>query len=105
MIDLEDISAPGEAQKTFICLRHCPTVAGINASAKAALDRLESSGDPSGNPHSSPYNAAIGSHYKAADYASTTPDGQVTDFYGNGSHLLFYTGDHFDDASVYINDL
>ncbi|MDA9724564.1 hypothetical protein N9V05_01875 [Gammaproteobacteria bacterium] len=103
-IDLEDISAPGEAQKTFICLRHCPTVAGINASAKAALDRLESSGDPSGNPHSSPYNAAIGSHYKAADYASTTPDGQVTDFYGNGSHLLFYTGDHFDDASVYIND-
>ncbi len=103
-IDLEDISAPGAVEKTFICLRHCPTVAGVNASAKAALDRIESSGTSNGSPHASPYNAAIGSHYKAADYASTTPDGRIDDFYGNGSHLFFQTGDHFDDSSVYLGD-
>ena len=97
-VDIESI-----ADTTLLCLKHCPTVAGVNALAKAALDALETN---SGTTlHDSPFNAAIGSHFKAADYAATTPNGQINDFYGTGAHYMFEEGDHFYDeqSSVYLS--
>ncbi len=98
-VDIESIS-----DTTFLCLRNCPTVSGVNASAKAALDAIQTN---SGETlHASPYNSAIGPHFKAADYAATTPDGQITDFYGTGAHYLFQEGDYFheEQSSVYLSE-
>ena len=61
-------------------------------------------GNSGTGPHASPYDATIGSHFKQTDYEATTPDGQITDFYGNGSHYNFRVGDRFNDDSVYITD-
>ena len=96
-VDIESV-----ANGNFICLKHCPTVSGVNATAKAALDAIV--GNSGTGPHASPYDATIGSHFKQTDYDAPTPKGQITDFYGNGSHYNFRVGDYFNEDSVYITD-
>ena len=96
-VDIETVS-----DGNFICLKHCPTVAGVNATAKQALDAIVA-GSGTG-PHDSPYDATIGAHFKQTDYEAPSTDGQINDFWSNGSHYTFNVGDYWNEASVYIND-
>ena len=98
-VDIESV-----ADGTFLCLKNCPTVSGVNASVKAALDAIQTN---SGETlHASPFNTAIGPHFKAADFAATTPNGQIDDFYGTGAHFMFEEGDyfHYEQSSVYLSE-
>lgn len=97
-VDIESV-----ADGKFICLKHCPTVAGVNAAAKSALDAIVAYDptDPS-TPmvtlHDSPYNAAIGPHFKSA--------GTIADFWGDGQNLTYLVGQSFwdEESSVYLSE-
>ena len=96
-VDIETVS-----DANFICLKNCPTAAGVSATAKAALDAIVAQSGT--GPHVSPYDATIGAHFKQTDYEAPATDGQINDFWGVGAHYNFQVGDYWNEASVYIND-
>ena len=97
-VDIESV-----ANGNFICLKHCPTVTGVNATAKAALDAIVA--ESGFGPHPSPYDATIGAHFKQTDYEAPSTDGRIDNFWGTGSHYNFQVGDYWNEDSVYISDV
>ena len=81
-VDIETVS-----DANFICLKNCPTAAGVSATAKAALDAIVAQSGT--GPHVSPYDATIGAHFKQTDYEAPATDGQINDFWGDGAHYNF----------------
>ena len=90
-VNIEDVN-----NGKFICLKHCPTVSGVNAVAKEALDAIQSNSGV--RLHGSPYNAVIGPHFKTT--------GTIADFWGDGQNFSYAPGDIFWDepSSVYLTE-